>query len=227
MLWLLMAIVFASFFGNRLSTSTYHIISKTDYPGIPQETYLAMGLQEGDLGNGWFNAYNTDLFAKYNGDTELISKESFEFIKNTLADYQNNHVAMIHFFKDKWDSFMLVKDYQLHAYYSWAYADIPILNNDFANTTISYLNNLSFIMNMFGCCVALISFIKKPNLDNTSHIMIIAFIGACLYHLLFETKAIYIYPWINLMLPIMAYGLSQIINNRVAHPIHFLLHKSI
>ena len=74
MLWLLMAIVFASFFGNRLSTSTYHIISKTAYPGIPQVTYLAMGLQEGDLGNGWFNAYNTDLFAKYNGDTELISK---------------------------------------------------------------------------------------------------------------------------------------------------------
>ena len=134
---------------------------------------------------------------------------------------------MIHFFYDKRDSFMLVKDYQLHAYYSWAYADIPILNSDFANTTISYLNNLSFIMNMFGCCVALISFIKKPNLENTSHIIIIAFIGACLYHLLFETKVIYIYPWTNLMLPIMAYGLSQTINNRVAHPINSLLHKSI
>lgn len=211
-LMLLVLICISTFIASSGSRIMYNVVTNTSYKGVPQIAYLAMGLQESDLGNGWFNGYHTMLFDKYDGDSTLIKEEASTFVLNTIRDYANNPVSAVHFFKDKWDSFMLMKDYQFHAYYSWAFNKIPILHNEIADNVIYTINNVSFLLNMLGCIVALVMLIKKPELNSISNLIIITFMGACLYHLLFETKGIYIYPWVNLCLPVMAFGLNALLN---------------
>ena len=68
------------------------------HSGEPFAAWVAMGLQEGPLGPGWFNQYNDILYVLHQGDGAAITAEAAEMIKARCLVFLRQPSYAAHFF---------------------------------------------------------------------------------------------------------------------------------
>ncbi len=191
--------------------------------GVDQFSFLIMSTIDNSLIEpkgmyyvppGYHTGYETLNYTQYDGDIEKISEHNTQIFKNQVQ-YSIEHPNRF------------IKYYGLKYLATWASSDFMILLQ-YANRVDELLikQNVDFLEDGFGkfintllinlsvLIIFLGTFIYMFNIDKDTEdfgvILLIYFIGGVLYHLLFEAKSIYVYPYITMLIPVSIKGFSLI-----------------
>jgi len=187
-------------------------------PGVPKITWIAMGMQEGDREAGWWNRFNYDIMPEEDFDAERITEISKDSIKQRLTVFRNNPRYAFDFYERKYENQFIEPSFQS------LLVTAPQRNFD-NETTLEkvkdffikqiYFNEthhvLMFIMKVFQVFVYSFSFIFAVNIfrkkEEVLTIIPVAFIGGTLFHMIWEAKSRYVFPYFVFLIPVAAYGL--------------------
>ena len=195
--------------------------------GIPMLTYIAMAmLKPYSRNSGWYHdSINVETIYPGNSfDEEKTIEASKEIIINRLKEFYHAPKMMIKFYQDKicstwiepafqtlwWSEPLEVFDGQSQEYKDYILNNellIGILHGEEHKVIITYLDILEitiFVMSI----ISIISGIKNNTYDNKNFVLIITFLGGFLFHVLWETKSIYVIPFYIMLLPSAADGIE-------------------
>lgn len=68
---------------------------------VPSAAYIAMGMQEGPCGNGWFNMYNTEIYWRHNRNYKAMNAEALTEISNRAHIMTKNPIYGLQFYCKK------------------------------------------------------------------------------------------------------------------------------
>lgn len=180
---------------------------------------LVMGLQRGGAEAGWFNRYTERFFP-----LDITAQQEFEIASADLAarlhEMEANPGMALAFFKDK-----LLSQWLEPSYGAMWYGDLCAHSGALGETTKAiFLDGgavrraLEGYMAVFQkmiyllFAVGLFGLARQRRAAGAALALVLSAIGGCLYHMIFEAKAQYLYMYIMLMMPVAARGLCMIGN---------------
>lgn len=211
----LLCLVFV-FAGRGLIQAGYELRSGQDVPdGIPPTGWIAMGMQEGVRGNGWYSEYGVEIYENNGYNTELANEEAMSYIRRRLAEFADNPGIAWQFYREKilsqWDE--------------PSYQALLVLNAGVDHSDISqmkheimfgrYYDGILQFMNLFqsllyaAALVSALYLILKRG-EASAYLFHLIFIGGFLFQMLWEAKSRYVLFYIVMMLPLCAMGISVI-----------------
>ncbi len=180
--------------------------------GIPSSMYVAMGMQQSTGGAGVYNGYNNSVFRGEAGSDEDRANEiAMTYIRGRLQEFQAAPAMAKDFYKEKlqeqWNeptfcSLVMTATFETppegmveKLYYgSWQQRYRDFMNR---YVTVLYLGVILY------CAAGLL---RKTNMLQC--LMLIGVIGGFLFSILWEAKSRYVLPYIVLLIPYMALGIS-------------------
>lgn len=218
-------IIFVGLINPVIYSVTEIITGKKVNDGIPMSSYIAMGIYEPvDRASGWYNAeFNVEsVYIENNYDSKSTNEESIDVIKNRALYFVKNPKDMIRFYADKIASTWLEPSFQtlwfshpaeeyetVKEYFESQKYIKSFLTGDISKLIIRYLDIFEIVI--FGSSfIFIIVNIKKKKIDYKNIIFSLVFLGGFLFHILWETKCIYVIPFYYLLLPLAAGGLLEI-----------------
>lgn len=210
--------------------------------GIPMITYIAMSIQSpGSRNSGWYHD-SKSVETIYHGNSfnsTETAKESIEIINNRLNEFKNNPIEAKRFYSDKinstwlepafqtfwWSEPLEEFDGQTDEYKEYVTNNkilLSIFHGRLQLVILRYLDMIEIII--FGLSAfSLILELKNKTYNHKKVILILCFLGGFLFHILWETKCIYVIPFYIMLLPSAADGLSKI---KLENKIIFSLKKN-
>lgn len=197
--------------------------------GIPMITYIAMAmLKPYSRNSGWYHdSINVETIYPGNGfDEEKTVEASKEIIINRLKEFYHAPKMMIKFYQDKicstwiepafqtlwWSEPLEVFDGQPEEYKEYILNNellIGILHGEEHEILIKFLDIMQ--ITIFSMSIISLAFgIKNGTYDHKNFILVIIFLGGFLFHILWETKSIYVVPFYIMLLPSAADGIETI-----------------
>lgn len=181
----------------------------------PLAGWLAMGLQESKSAPGWWNSYNYDNFEISGRDQEIAKENAYKNISLSLTKFNEDRIYFLNFFKNKvlsqWNEptfeslwFGTTRDSYIERKGIFKEAYINIDDNFF----YYYMNFYQQFVYVF-VFVFLIYDIKNTNTNMESMVFVLTIIGGFFYHLFFEAKSQFIFPYFILMIPLAAIGFTK------------------
>lgn len=209
---------------NGLLVNSYEKASKiSEIDGEPKIAWVAMGLDDNPTYNrlpGWYDAYVENVYTKYNGNEDKITNDSKKLINSRLNTFLKNPGYTINFFKNKFISTWT--DSLFQSVWSGPNSSMPvegqsvngklmssIYRGGIAYKILYYYSSVILIIIYIGAMISML--ISMRNM-RTSNLFILVFTiyltGGVLFHLIWETKSQYVYPYVYLLLPLTAYGIN-------------------
>ncbi len=185
-------------------------------PGISSFSYIAMGLQENnDLANGWYNGYNRNTYVNdSNCDASIHKQISIENIKSSVSRFKTDPDYAVKFFAKKNISQWLNPSFQ--GLWLFDYKESSIKYPDWFLTVKSAIfeKNFNIIYNYIQFLTLLLVIIGVLLTDHKDYgkdfFYKSTFIGGFIFHFIWEAKCQYTISYYVLLLPIAAYGLTQL-----------------
>ena len=192
--------------------------------GVPMINFIYMGMSEkNDLYPGWYNGDTLEIYYRNNLDYDSSKEEAKELSGNRLSYFSKNPKDFIEYYAKKIGSTWLNPTFQTiwcstpGARYEWYpdYAEylnhhqkiISMVAGNLYKVEEKYFDVYQIII--FGLSSIGIFFISKEcNLQKA--LLPIIFLGGFLFHIMWETKAIYVIQYYYLLLPFAAYGLYKL-----------------
>lgn len=213
-------------------SATEHRLNISIGQGIPAVTWVAFGLQDSrsdpinlDINRqrlpGWYNGYASRLWGESGFNTEVASEKAKQDLRKYASLRWNSPDFGLSFFLSKIESTWLEPTYQ-----SLFFGALPG-NNFFESAT---LNGMYEGRSPYGSLVALLRGVMLVILlgisgyqflsltrDGLSPDLIVwivstTFIGGFLFHLLWETKAAYVYPYMFMAIIPAALFYAQLVS---------------
>ena len=198
---------------------------KTIADGVPKITWIAMGMQEGDREAGWWNRFNYDIMPEEDYDAKRITEISKDSIKQRAEVFKKNPRYAVDFYQRKYENQFIEPTFQS------LLVTAPQRNfdnetklekvKDFFIKQIYFDGThdvISFIMKVFQVFVYVFSTIFAINIYKQKKeiltIIPVAFIGGTLFHMIWEAKSRYVFPYFVFLIPLAAYGLT-IVRNKI------------
>ena len=183
--------------------------------GMPSICHMVMGLQEGPMGNGYYNGYNFDTYVNRADYDQALAKElAHADLDARLSEFKANPGYAFKFFRDKFFGQWLSFDFDCYHFTCGAYYERwAIIESLFSGTLYKVT---SFIMDKFGFLVyalsayAVFNLFKKrkdSTLSMLGYILLTAVIGGAIFYIVWEGAGRYILPYYIYTLPFAAYGL--------------------
>ncbi len=182
--------------------------------GASSLSWIAMGLQESGLAEGWYNGYNIDTINEYDFDSELQAKASKQAISERITYFAGNPHYALQFFTRKITSQWNDPTYE-------SYWILRTLDNSSANifsdseeAGTDFLNLLQAIM-LTGCLMFAVTTTFKRKKSGAHKegsslapelLLEIILIGGFFFHIMWEAKSQYTLPYIGLIIPISVAG---------------------
>lgn len=193
--------------------------------GIPAETWIAMGMQEGIWNNGWYNQYSVSSYWDASFDMEKVRETALTDIRNRGAYFAEHPAYAIDFYKEKILTQWNTPQYQ-SLFFNTTFGDRSpkqgtlLYNICFGKGTDILLflcDRMQFVIYAGVLLYYLLAVKRKSRI--LPHMFSVALIGYFLFSILWEGKARYIFPCYVMMFPLAALGWVQ--------GIHFLsnLHR--
>ena len=229
--------------GYLIITCSYNLIAEKvyniDFPdGVPMVNFIYMGMSENDmyLCSGWYNNETLNIFHGNGCDAEKSSKESIDLIGKRLNYFWNNPNKFFEYYGKKigstwlnptfqtiWCStpgyrYELDKDYASYITCHKVILDMVVSYGGLYKIEEKLLNAYQIIIFIFSS-LGIFVIAKNKNLKPSMCLLPIIFIGGFVFHILWETKAIYVIQYYYLLLPFTAYGLNYIfekINDKIS-----------
>lgn len=220
---------------NGFLVNSYEKASRvSEIDGEPKIAWVAMGLDDNPTYNrlpGWYDAYVENVYTKYNGNEDKITNDSKKLINSRLDTFLKNPGYTVNFFKNKFISTWT--DSLFQSVWSGPNSSMPvegqsvngrlmssIYRGGIAYKILYYYSSVILIIIYIGAMISMLISIRNIR---TSNLFILVFTiyltGGVLFHLIWETKSQYVYPYVYLLLPLTAYGINwfqNVIRSRVA-----------
>ena len=192
--------------------------------GMPMISYVAMGMDKpGNMAPGWYTGINLDIYGGTYYNYEKTEEFMKKFIIERLTYFSKNPLEFISYYSQKIGSTWLNPTYQTifysipgpridfypdyAQYFSYQNFARSMLDGNLYKFEEWILNIYQIIIFNFGAIgIYLIS--KKKELSD--FLIPVIFIGGFIFHIIWETKAIYVIQYYFLLLPYTAYGLNYI-----------------
>ena len=178
---------------------------------------LTMGLQDGETAAGWYNAY-TEQFIGSQVTVEAEKAQAMRDLMTRLEEMRCDPGMTLAFFREKCLSQWIEPGYEIVWHGSICSKEGRF--NGLANLVFQEGETIRMLLDAYLNVFqqALYILILLGGVDTmrrrefrAEHAMIpVILIGGFLYHMLFEAKAQYSYPYVVMMLPLAARGLTMI-----------------
>ena len=195
---------------------------------IPRSAWMAMGLSEGPRAEGWYNGYNYSTFQETGYDQKAADEAAHALISERLQAFRNDHDYAYTFFMRKvastWSepTFQSVwvgpQDAAAEKVGGLLFRNLYTGGTAYDITCI--ICSIIYTAVLAGCVLFLIkSLIRRIRImtDRFSHsdnvtvftaFPILFLLGVFLFHLVWETKSLYVFSSVYMLLPLAAAGLS-------------------
>ena len=195
---------------------------------IPRSAWMAMGLSEGTRAEGWYNGYNYNAFRENGYDQKAADEAARALIGESLQAFRNDHDYAYTFFMRKLASTWSEPTFQsvwvgpqeASADKIGGFLFKNIYSGGGAYDIICVMCSIVYIVVLAGSVLFLAkSLIRRIQLltDRYSHrdtvtifaaFPILFLLGVFLFHLVWETKSLYVFSSVYMLLPLAAAGLS-------------------
>lgn len=213
-----------SFSYNSIFKEITNLDTKTC--GVPMISYVYMGMSEpNDLSAGWYNSSTVDLFRENNYNVEQTSSSSKKLIGERLSYFSKNPKDFFTYYSEKIGSTWLNPTFQTiwcslpgvrYRYYeeyanyiSYHEKALSMVGGNLEKVEEKYFDSYQIIIFIFA---AIGIFFSSKKIELKKALLPIIFIGGFLFHILWETKSIYVIQYYFLLLPFASYGLEEIYN---------------
>ncbi len=203
----------------------------TSTAGVPMISYVYMGMSEPtDLSAGWYNDTTVNLFRENNYDVKKTSEASKALIKERLLYFSKNPKEFLGFYAEKISSTWLnptfqtiwcslpgvrYRYYEEYAHYiSYHEKALSMVGGKLAEVEEFYFDIFQIVVFIFA---GIGIFKTSKELDLKLAIIPVIFIGGFLFHIIWETKAIYVIQYYFILLPYAAYGLNFLIEKIISY----------
>ncbi|GAB7568792.1 MULTISPECIES: hypothetical protein [Gemella] len=216
--------LFVMIAGKSIIYNYYEVKSQREISsGVNKITWIAMGMQEGEREAGWWNRFNYDIMPEEEYNDERIKEIAKNSIKQRLNVFKENPSYALDFYKRKYENQFIEPTFQS------LLVTAPQRNFDsetqlekvkdffvkqiYFNETHSFLN---FLMKIFQVFIYIFTFVFSVVIYRRKQevyaLIPIAFVGGTLFHMIWEAKSRYVFPYFVFLLPLAAYGLVVVKN---------------
>lgn len=181
--------------------------------GMPSICHVVMGLQEGPMGNGYYNGYNFDTYVnKANYNKELAYSIANSDLNSRIEEFKSDKSYAFNFFKNKFLTQWLSFDFDCYHFTCGAYYDRwPVVESLFSGKLFSvtsfYMDKYGFFMYSLIFAGIIILF-KNKKYGIMYYVLPTAFIGGALFYLVWEAAGRYVLPYFIYLIPIAAMGID-------------------
>lgn len=222
---ILSAVIIAVVFAAKWGIDEYYCRAAgiDEIPGgSPSVSHIAMGLQESELEDGWYNGYNYHVFAENDYDTEKTKAAAIENIKERLTYFAENPKYALKFmarkFLTQWSDSVCISTHNL---------DLVSRHVENPTELMYYIVFgsgsiiLRWIMNVFmSVCylcviIYLISRLRRrgSSVTNQEMLLLILIFGGILFHQFWEGSSRYAMRYYVYWLPYAACGMEAILRS--------------
>lgn len=218
------------FFSSSILNYTYERSSGYKIEtGMPKSLFVAMGLQSNEKStniarfNGWYNGYTMETFKSVDFNpkkADIIAKKE---ISERVQSFKEKPKMALSFFHGKiistWNDPMFQSVWSGPLEDAQQYTHSKILKEIYNGKRIysllnMFMNTYMIVLLGMSCITFLVSVRKKQNKIIFIYVLFCStfFIGGFLFHLMWETKSQYVYPYIITLIPCCSYILSKVFN---------------
>lgn len=179
--------------------------------GMPKTLWIAMGMQEGERAEGWYNAFNYDTFLGTGCDIEESDRIAKEAISQSLQKFGEDPAYAVKFYYKKTVSQWNEPTYAalwVNQFHSGDFSKIvqSIYDGKLYTVLHEYMNVYQSLI-FAAVFVCLIS--RRKNWKLEQLFLLIVILGGFFFHTLWEAKSQYIFPYFVCFLPYAAAGISD------------------
>lgn len=228
---IVLASIIVIFTGYKVINYSFVMITEEKYgnkisEGDPMISYIQMGMADKiDRASGWYNAgVNVEKsYAENNYDVDKTKESSKQYIINRISYFAHNPVTFVKYYLDKVISTWTEPSFQAIWTCKPQDAITDELRIDIENHIILksfYDGTLNKIVNKYFDVYAIIVFLfsgiyilkNRNNINLEKFTILLIFFGGFCFHILWETKCIYVIPYYILLLPFSAGGLNIVLD---------------
>ncbi len=194
------------------------ITGNTILSGVTAKSYVAMGMQEGTGGPGWYNGFNFNTYEAAGMNAEIANRISEEAIKERAEVFKNNPSYAAQFYKKKFLSQWTDPTFA-SCQATWADCGnraafvYEIYNGKYNKYYVLFCNvfqNLIYVgAALYGIrrilCLKKIGKSKDFSLE---YLFPIAIFGGFLFHMIWEANSRYIFLYGMMLVPYAAVGFA-------------------
>ncbi len=208
-------------FGTRQAVDAYicNLAGIDKIPdGDPSWAYIAMGLQESELEDGWYNGYVYKIFGESNYDSAKTAEVAKDFIAERLSFFAANPKAGIKFFLRKfatqWGDPVCVSTHNLdlvsrHVDNQSEFCDYLVFGR--GGRILAWGMNVFMTVCYLGVLAFLLKAIRTGGLNTPRMMLLILIFGGMVFHEFWEGSSRYAMRYYIYWLPYAAYGMEDIL----------------
>ena len=217
------AIMLILVFGAKAAVNSYfcNLTGLDKIPaGSPSWSHIAMGLQESDLEDGWYNGYNYKVFGENGFDTEATAAAARENIMATLKDFANRplHGArfLVRKFTTQWADSVCISTHNLdlvsrHVEDQPAICHYLVFASPYGSPVLIWIMNVFMPVCYIGVIIYLSGILRGRKASASEMLLLILIFGGMVFHEFWEGSSRYIMRYYIYYLPFGAYGLKVLL----------------
>ena len=185
-------------------------------PEIPAVLFMVMGLNDDQGRPGWHNNYEFNTFDECSDDVEAAKEVAYTHLRMYLGIYKENPSYMIDFFVRKMNTQWHAPMYQsvVMTGYNGGNQLSPI-KEIYEYDDVIYV--LSFMMKvyqmlLYGGILFLLVVKRKDWTQIENYSLLICVFGGFIFSLMWEAKTRYMFPYLLMQIPYMAWGIHEMIS---------------
>ena len=219
----LAVIIIALTFGAKHAVDAYYckVTGLEAIPaGSPSWSHIAMGLQESELEDGWYNRYNYDVFAENGYDTDATAAAAKKNILETLTTFVHRPLHGLKFFARKfttqWADSVCISTHDLdlvsrHVDIQSPLRDYLVFGSDKGCPLLICIMNVFMPICYIGVAVYLFGILKGRAVSHQEMLILILIFGGIVFHEFWEGSSRYAMRYYIYWLPYAAYGIKVIL----------------
>ncbi len=186
--------------------------------GNPAFAHIAMGLQESDLEDGWYNGYNYEVFAANDYDSEATRAAALENIKETLSDFAKRplHGArfLVRKFTTQWADSVCISTHNLDLVSRHVENQPPLCNFlvfGQGSQILIWIMNVYMPVCYIGVAICLFGILRGRKASAGEMLLLILIFGGIVFHEFWEGSSRYTMRYYIYYLPCGAYGIRALL----------------
>lgn len=192
--------------------------------GSPAWSHIAMGLQESELEDGWYNGYNYHVLAENDYDTAATAAAAKENIKETLKTFVDRPLHGAHFlvrkFTTQWADSVCISTHNLdlvsrHVENQPPLCDFLVFGQ--GSQILIWVMNVFMPVCYIGVIIYLLCILKGRKPTASEMLILILIFGGIVFHEFWEGSSRYTMRYYIYYLPFGAYGLKVLLGSICEH----------
>ena len=196
--------------------------------GAPQIAWLTMGMQEGSRAAGWYNQYPWDLLDEHNFDYDAASQQALTDMQSRLRVFLSDPAYAASFYHSKlvtqWGETtfesLWINEHQVISMEQLQGFPRQLLQGNLTQAANRYMDGFSILLYL-AFALGMVCFSRRRGIHGEAWkntfpllLLLVNLFGGWLYHMLFEAKSQYLFPYLPMMFPFAALAMVQLFPGR-------------